>query len=97
MKYEEEFLKLKQLFKKDNDKFSKSEIIKNDEIKNTLHNLSIKYGATNVYSLLYDFFSNLSRYSRKIENSVIKIIEMKEKNYETEIYSIGWLAGFHRM
>ena len=84
LKYEEDFLKLKLLFKKDNDKFSKSEIIKNDDIKNTLHNLTIKYGATNVYSLLYDFFSNLSKYSRKIENAVIKIIEMKDKDYDFE-------------
>ena len=84
LQYEEDFLKLKQLFKKDNDKFSKGEIINNDEIKMTLRNLSLKYGATNVYSLLYDFFSNLSKYSRKIENSTIKIIEMKDKVYDFE-------------
>ena len=36
-------------------------IVKNDEIQNTIQNLSLKYGATNVYNLLYDFFANLSK------------------------------------
>lgn len=81
LKYEEDFLKLKQLFKKENDKFSKGEIIKNPEIKNTMQVLSVKYGAINVYNSLYDFFMNLGKYSRKIENSTIKIIEMKNKEY----------------
>ena len=84
LKYEEDFLKLKLLFKKDNDKFSKGEVIKNTEIRNTIQNLSIKYGATNVYNLLYDFFMNLGKYSRKIENSTIKIIEMKRKEFGLE-------------
>lgn len=84
LKYEEDFLKLKQMFKKENDKFSKAEIVKNDEIQNTIQNLSLKYGATNVYNLLYDFFANLSKYSRQIENSTIKIIEMKDKAYDIE-------------
>ena len=84
LKYEEDFLKLKQMFKKDNDKFSKGEIIKNEEIRNTIQNLSLKYGATNVYNILYDFFMNLSKYSRKLENSTIKLIEMKNKEFGLE-------------
>lgn len=80
--YEEDFLKLKQMFKKDEDKFSKNEVVKNEQIQQTLYNLRIKYGAGEIYTLLYDFFNNLPKYSRQIENSTIKIIEMKNKNYD---------------
>ena len=74
-------MKLKQLFKKDDDKFSKGEVIRNDFIKESLYNLRMKYGAEEVYKILYEFFVSLPKYSRKIENATIKIIEMKDKEY----------------
>ena len=80
--YEEDFLKLKQLFKKDDDKFTKSDIIKNEEIRNALYKLRLKYDSKYVFDLLYDFFQSLPKYSRKIENATIRIIEMKEKEQE---------------
>ena len=80
--YEDDFLKLKQLFKKDDDKFAKSEVIKNDEIKNAMYALRLKYRAEDIYSLLYDFFNDLPKYSRKIENATVKIIEMKNKEFD---------------
>lgn len=80
--YEEDFLKLKQLFKNESDKFSKGEIIKNDYIRNAFYNLKLRYKAKDIYSLLYDFFNDLPKYSRKIDNATIKIIEMRSKNYE---------------
>lgn len=80
--YEDDFLKLKQLFKKDEDRFSKGETVRNENIYNTIFNLKSKYGAEAVYSALYDFFCKLPQYSRKIENSTIKIIEMKNRELE---------------
>lgn len=80
--YDEEFLKLKQLFKKDNEQFSRGEIIRNEVIRNNFFELGAKYGAEKVYSLLYEFFRMLPKYSKKIENASIKVIEMKDKEYE---------------
>lgn len=82
LKYEEDFLRLKILFKKDDDKFSKSEIIKNDEIKDALYRLRLKYEAVPVYDILYEFFKSLPKYSREIENATMKIIDMKSKEQE---------------
>lgn len=84
LKYEDDFLKLKQMFKKDDDKFNKSEIIKNEEIQNVFQNLSLKYGAVPVYNCLYTFFTNLNKYCRQIENSTIKLIEMKNKSFDID-------------
>lgn len=80
--HEDDFLKLKQLFKKEDERFSKGEVIKNEDIQNALHTLCVKYSAEAVYKTLYDFFIDLPKYSRSIENSTIKIIEMKNKNYD---------------
>lgn len=80
--YEEDFLKLKQLYKSDVDKFSKSEIIKNENIKNAFNTLCLKYRTVDVFNTLYEFLYSLPKYSRKIENATIKIIEMKDKDFE---------------
>lgn len=80
--YEDDFLKLKQLFKKDDDKFVKSEIVRNEAIQQAMYNLRMKYSSKDIYDLLYTFFKELPKYSRKIENSTIKIIEMKSKNQD---------------
>ena len=80
--YEEDFLKLKQLYKKEEDRFSKGEVIRNEHIQEALHNLRIKYGAEQLYMVLYEFFMSLPKYSRKIENSTIKIIELRDKDYD---------------
>lgn len=80
--YPSDFVKLQSLFKTDREVFNKNEIIKNTEIKRAIVSLSIKYGSKNVYDLLYDFFELLPKYSRKIENSTIKVIELKNKELE---------------
>lgn len=95
--YEQDFLKLKLIFRKDDDKFTKGEIVKNEEIKKALDSLRMKYGAINVYSLLYDFFVYLPKYSKKIENATIKVIEMKNKDldYKTAIADIPLIVDEH--
>ena len=80
--YGDDFLKLKLLFKKTDDKFSKAEIIKNDKIQEAFLNLRTKYDSRNIYDTLYDFFKRLPDYSREIENATLKIIDMKSKDME---------------
>lgn len=80
--YESDFLKLKSLFKKEDERFAKHEIIRNEEIYEAINELKLKYRAEDIYALLYEFFESLPKYSRKIENSTIKVIEMKNKDYD---------------
>ena len=82
LKYEEDFLKLKVIFKKDDAKFSKYEVVKNEEIKREIAKLRMNYDVSQVYDVLYEFFKSLPKYSKAIENATMKIIDMRSKEQE---------------
>lgn len=80
--YDEDFEKLKELFKREDDKFSKSEIIKNEAIQEAIRVLRNKYNAQHVYTTLYDFFKKLPEYTMEIENGDMKYITLTCKEQE---------------
>lgn len=84
--YPDEFLKLEILFKSEVDltmKLTKNETIKNDEFKETINNLCLKYGTTDVFHRLYNFLNELENYLKPYPNKTLKVIEMRPRNPKT--------------
>lgn len=76
--YPEDFLKLRQLFTADTEaKFSKSEIIKNADIKNMVSKLTFKYSSHTVFYDLYAFLRNLDKATEHALNVEIRNVDMK--------------------
>lgn len=88
--YKDDFVKLKTLYKMNETyekgiKINRSDVIKNPFIKKEIEELSLKFGARNIFYILFEFLKRLDKYTNIADNSTLRTLEMKDRELDLSV------------